>query len=232
MWAKWHQNWRTLLAKSPGSESEEDSPRKVLRGLSKIRCDPEIAVRLAFLVASHKPATQSELAKDTRRQQRIKRKLSQSGQHLLDGARLLKEVASDFPLIFITPEHIDAARQTAQMCAHELEVLLEPRALELPSGHELYTLVAYLKASSGEPNYALVTDLLGFVYRANRQGGPDQRALERKVQRFARPVNRPDSIIPQLIEEHTFEWAKSGELKKDLLACFPGEIFPQKTLRS
>jgi hypothetical protein len=86
-------------------------------------------------------------------------------------------------------------------------------------------LVAYLKASSGEPNYALVTDLLEFVYRANRQVSLDQRALEKQVQRFAK---RPGTIIPQLIEEHTFEWAKSGELKKDLLACFPGEIFRKK----
>lgn len=221
-WNKWHENWRKLLCNSPATG--EDSPRTVLDKLSSLDGDPEIAVRLAFLVASHKPLTQSELAKDTKRQQRLKRKLRQAGQRLLDSAGLLEEAANDFPLIFIGPEHIDAATHIAQLCGHEFEVLLEPRALELPGGHELFTLSCYVKDATGTQNYKLLTDLLDSVYRAQRQRGPTQDALEKQVQRFA----SMDSIYPDVINDDTSKRAKSGELKKDLLVCFPGEIFPDE----
>jgi hypothetical protein len=219
-WKQWYENWRKLLCNSPATG--EDSPRTVLDKLSSLGGDPEIAVRLAFLVASHKPLTQSELAKDTRRQQRLRRKLRQAGQRLLDSARLLEEAANDFPLIFIGPEQINAATHIAQLCGHEFSELLEPRALELPSGHELFTLSCYVKAATGKQNHKLVTDLLDIVYRADRQRGPTQDSLEKQVQRFA----SMDSIYPDEINEDTSKRVNSGELKEDFLACFPGEIFP------
>jgi hypothetical protein len=107
------------------------------------------------------------------------------------------------------------------MCAHEYEVLLEPLAPELPSGHELFTLSRYVNAATGKKKYALVTDLLGFVYRAARRRCPDQTTLEKQVQRFS---NMSDSLYPEVIDKHTSEWAKSGELKEDFLACFPGQV--------
>jgi hypothetical protein len=218
-WNKWHGDWRKLVAAS--STGGSDSPREVLKNLSSLGCDPEISVRLAFLVACRKPLAQSELAKDTKRQQRIKRKLQQSQKRFLDSARLLEELSGEFPLIFITPEHVRAARITAQLCAYEVEVLLEPRALELPTGHELFTLIAYVKACSAKPNYELVTALLKLVYEAGHQHLPSKDAISKHPQRFAPGTNYPD-----LINETTAARARSGELRKDLIACFPGQVLP------
>jgi hypothetical protein len=219
-WKEWHAKWLQLVRNTPAEE--EGSPATVLGRLARIGCDRDVAVRLAFLEASHKPAAQSELAKDTRRQQRIKRKLHQAGRRLWDAANILEEIVGDAPLIFVNPERINTARQLAEMCAHDLEVLLSPRSLELPPGHELFTLVAYVNACGGRPNYALVTDLLGVVYEALRRRSPTQDSISKEVQRF----RRPDSILPELIEEETLRRTKSGELKEDLMACFPGETLP------
>src|ERR1700691_4730555 len=79
-WKQWYANWLKLAAEIPADHI--DSPAAVLARLTEANCDPDVALRLAFLEASHKPATQSELAKDNRRQQRIKRKLRQSRDHL------------------------------------------------------------------------------------------------------------------------------------------------------
>jgi hypothetical protein len=219
-WKKWHENWRKRLSSSPNTR--EDNPRALLDKLSGSGCDPEIAVRLAFLVASHKPATQSELTKDTRRQQRIKRKLKQAGQKLLDSARLLEEVSSDFRLVFISEEQIAAVDHTVRMCAHEYELLLEPRALELPGGHELFTMVEYVKVSTGQSHLQLMTDLLGHVYSAERQRGPTIDAVSKQVQRF----KRPGSILNEVIHEYMIKSVNSGALKKDLLAILPGTVLP------
>lgn len=219
-WKEWHTRWLALVRKTPAER--EGGSAKVLAQLKKMRCDPDIALRLAFLEASHKPAAQSELAKDTRRQQRIKRKLHQAGKRLWDGAQLLDEAMRDAPLIFVKPETIDALREVAINCAHELEVLLWVHSPEPPPGHELFTLAAFINACSGNPNYALLTDLLSVVYEAHGRRAPTQDAITKQVQRF----RKPDSILPQVIEEDTARRAKSGELKEDLLACFPGGTLP------
>src|ERR1019366_10062061 len=98
-------------------------------------------------------------------------------------------------------------RTLAAMCSHEIETLLWPRALELPPGHELFTLVAYVKSCSGNPNYALVTDLLRVLYRVNGQGAPTQEAITKQVERF----RKLDSIYPELIEADTLRKTQSGE---------------------
>ena len=173
----------------------------MLGQLAGVGCDREVVVRLAFLVASHKPAAQSELAKDTRRQQRIKRKLWQAGKRLWDAATMLEEAINDARLIFVKPEDIDPLWQLATMCAHDVQTLLWPRAVELPPGHELFTLVSYVTSCSGSQNYALVADLLNVVYEAYQRTPPSQDVISKQVQR-------------------------SGELKQDLLTDYPGQILP------
>lgn len=96
-WKQWKSNWRELENRIPASRQE--GPAGVLRRLKEAHCDADIALRLAFLEASHKPATQSELAKDNKRQQDIKRKLRQSRDHLRSAAlgfieTALPEIAS------------------------------------------------------------------------------------------------------------------------------------------
>lgn len=267
-WKDWHAKWLELAANTP--KEHEDGPEAVLGKLTRISCDPDVALRLAFLEATHKPATQSELAKENARQQRIKRKLGQSRSHLwkamagpvqvtksqvakdntqqqhirrkldqyrkhvLKAALELERALSDASLIFIKREHIDSLRASADtvkpenvyslkplvdMCGHEIETLLWPRELEPPPGHELFTLVAYVKACSGNPNYALVTNLLRVVYQAHGRTAPTQDAIEKQVQRF----RKLDSIQPGLIEESTAQRAKSGELRRELLTCYPDQ---------
>lgn len=191
----------------------------MLGRLTENNCDPEVALRLAFLEASHKPATQSELAKDNERQQRIRRKLDQSRRRLLKTALELEQAAADLELIFIKPEDIGSLRALAEMCSHAIETLLWSHALELPPGHELFTLAAYVNACSGKPNRSLVTDLLAVVYCAYGRKPPTQDAIEKQVQRF----RKPGSIIPELIEDTTSQWEKSGELRKDLLTYYPDQ---------
>lgn len=241
-----------------------------MRSLKDAHCDPDVALRLAFLEASHKPATQSELAKDNARQQYLRRKLDQSRGHLwkamimldqlppcnsqngntkkqridhevdkyrlhlLKAARELEEALSDVPLIFISradihslramsdavkPENITALKSLVDMCIHERETLLWPRAVELAPGHELFTLVSYVKACSGEPNFPLVTDLLNLVYEAYGRRSPSREAIEKQVERFA----KLNSIQPELIEDSTRQRANSGELRQELLACYPDQ---------
>jgi len=215
-WKEWHAKWLELVRKTPAER--EGGPARMLGQLTEIHCDADVALRLAFLEAHHKPATQSELAKETKRQQRVKRKLNQSRKRLLEAALLLEQASADAPLIFIQPEKIGSSRTLADMCAHEIETLLRPRALELPPGHELFTLVAYVKSCSGNPNYALVTDLLSVVYEANGWRAPTQDAITKQVQRF----RKLGLIIPELIEENTSQKERSGQLKKDLLTYYPG----------
>jgi hypothetical protein len=214
---QWHIKWLNLAANTPAEH--EDGPVAALNKLTEINCDPDVALRLAFLEANHKPATQSELAKENARQQRIKRKLNQSRTRLLEAALLLEQAAADAPLIFIQPEKIGSLRTLADMCGHQIETLLWPRALELPPGHELFTLVAYVKSCAGNPNYTLVTDLLGVVYQAHGRRAPTQDAITKQVQRF----RKAGLVIPEMVEESTSRRAKSGELKEDLLTCYPDQ---------
>ena len=67
--------------------------------------------------------------------------------------------------------------------------------------------------------HSLVTDLLAVVYCAYGRKPPTQDAIEKQVQRF----RKPGSIIPELIEDTTSQWEKSGELRKDLLTYYPDQ---------
>ena len=248
-----------------------------MRLLEEAQCDSDVALRLAFLVASEKPATESDLLGQNARQQRLRRKLSQaqtylqkaaaglmeaslpelahdnkkrahrlaqSRNYLGKAARQLEQALSDVPLIFITLRDIESLKalveitnppdvavwkrlqDLASSCDHEIETLLWPRAIELHAGHELFTLVSYLTACSGAPNYSLVTDLLAManeaydVARLATDGTTEpltQDAIEKKVRRF----RTLDSIQPGLIEESTAQRAKSGELRRELLVAIP-----------
>jgi hypothetical protein len=266
-WSQWHINWRELENKIPASR--EKGPAGVLRRLKEARCDPDVALRLAFLESSHKPPTQSELAKDNKRQQDIKRKLRQSRDHLRSAAfgfieatlpeiakgrkkavqrilaqsqnhiskaaAALKSARSVAPLIFVQPEDIDSLRaqaaltgtqnvasckrlqDLARMCDHELKVLLWADAVELHPGHELFTLVSYVTACSGKPQYRLVTDLLTVAYGANTRTAPSQDVIEKQVERF----RKLDSPQPELIAESMAQRAKSGELRRELTTWYP-----------
>lgn len=267
-WDQWRVNWQKLADRVQANI--ENGPAGVLRSLKDAHCDPDVALRLAFLEASHKPATQSELVKDNARQQYLRRKLSQSRGHLrkalvalaqltpcnfqkgnkkkrrinrkpdeyrnhvLKAARELERALSDIPLIFISradilslrtmsdavkPENVTALKSLVDMCTHEGETLLWPRAVELAPGHELFTLVSYVKACSGGPNFPLVTDLLNFVYAAHGQRSASREAIEKQVERFA----KLNSIQPALIEDSTRQRANSGELRQELLACYPDQ---------
>lgn len=68
-----------------------------------------------------------------------------------------------------------------------------------------------------------MTDLVNVVYEAYRRKPPTQDVISKQVQRF----KKLESIIPELIEESTDERTKSGKLKKDLLAYYPGQILPK-----
>lgn len=270
-WKQWHGDWLNIADTKPASA--KTSPAAVLARLKQVQCDPDVALRLAFLEASHKPATQSELAKDSKRQQQLKRNLDQSRNHLwkamltltqLTRARLqdgstrndridrkvdqyrnhvlkaaveLEEAQSDVPLIFVTrvdivslramsdtinPDSVGSLKSLIAMCDHELETLLWPRAVELAPGHELFTLVSYVEACSGQPNFPLVTDLLGAVYNAQGRWPPTRKAIEKQVERFA----KLNSIQPELIRESTFDKASSGELRQELLAYYPKQPLP------
>lgn len=161
--------------------------------------------------------------------------MDQYRKHVLRAALELEEALSDVPLIFVTradirslramsdavkPESVDTLKRLIDMCSHELETLLWPRAVELAPGHELFTLVSYVKACSGEPNFPLVTDLLNVVYEAHGRWPARLKAIEKQVERFA----KLNSIQPELIEETTRQRANSGELKQELLACYPDQV--------
>jgi hypothetical protein len=247
----------------------------VLDRLEEAHCDPEVALRLAFLVVSDKPAAKSELVGENARQQRIKRKLGQARNYLLKAAfglmnaalpefannrektsaqcgiylrkavGELEQALSDLSLIFIKPEDVESLKASveltdpqdaalsirfqdlARMCDHEIETLIWPRTVALHPGHELFTLVSYLTACGGAPNFVLVTDLLTVAneaYDVERQPAFDdatepltQDAIIKRVQRF----RSLDSIQPQLIEESMAQRAKSGQLRRELLSCYP-----------
>src|SRR5208337_4719998 len=240
-WKMWHAKWMELAANTP--KDHEDSPKAVLGKLTEINCDPDVVLRLAFLDASQKPATKSDLAGDSELQQRIKRMSSQSRNHVLKAAVGLEQALSDTSLIFIVPkdveslraladmtkpESVDSLRSLAQMCYHEIEALLWPHAVELRPGHELFTLVSYVVASSGEPHFPLVADLMAVAHQAydlmrpttNEPIDPVTKdAIEKQVRRF----RKLDSIQPGLIEESTAQRAKSGELRRELLTCYPDQ---------
>lgn len=279
-WQQWHVKWLELADITPAGH--ERGPAGVLRLLEEAQCDSDVALRLAFLVASEKPATESELLGQNARQQRLKRKLSQAQTYLqkaVDGlmeaslpelahdnkkrahrlaqsrnylrkaAGQLEQALSDVPLIFIKLRDVESLKALIEItnpqdvavwkrlqdlawsCDHEIETLLWPRAIELHAGHELFTLVSYLTACSGAPNYSLVTDLLAManeaydVARLATDGTTEpltQDAIEKKVQRF----RTLDSIQPGLIEESTARRAKSGELRRELLVCYPDQALP------
>lgn len=265
-WQQWHASWLELADTIPASH--EQSPTDVLRRLKEVHCDPDVALRLAFLVASQKAAKKSELAGDNERQQRIKRKLSQARNHLLKAAFGLMEAAlpeiakgnkkqaqrklahsknhilkaalelnralSDIPLIFIKSEGVDSLKAIANvtdpqdvdlwmrlqslaaMCDHEIETLLWARTIEPPPGHELFTLLSYVKACCGKPNFKLVNDLLTVAHEAYETDQPASDPHD-KVKQF----RKLDSVQPDLIEEYTALRAKSGELKRELLTYYP-----------
>lgn len=265
-WEDWNTRWQKLADEIPANQI--DSPANILARFTKANCDPEVVLRMAFLEASHKPAAQSQLAKDNQRQQRIKRKLTQSrdrlwkamsaithvresklatdgkGQHqikrkvgqyrkhALKAALELEQALSQASLIFIAPkdtetlkaladtckpENLDPFRRLVQMCDLELEALLWPHAVELHPGHEMFTLVSHVRACSGEPNFPLVTDLLTMVYAAYPRRPPTRDAIEKQVQRF----RKLHPFQAELIEQSTAKRAKSGDLRRELLTCYP-----------
>jgi hypothetical protein len=186
-----------------------------------------------------KEVAQSHPAKD-RGQQRVKRKQGEYRNHILKATLELERALLGASLIFIKRtdldslrtladlvnfENVDFLRSLEQMCRHEIEVLLWPHTVELRPGHELFTLVSYVTACSGEPHFPLVTDLLAIAHQAYDSmrsatdvptEPPTQDAIEKQVQRF-RMLN---SIQPELIEETTAQRAKSGELRQELLTCY------------
>jgi hypothetical protein len=269
-WEQWRVKWHKLSDEIPANY--ECSPAGLVQRLKEAHCDPDVALRLAFLEASHKPTAQSELAKDNKRQQHIQRKLSQcrihlwkamlalrSGtqlqgatgskgrqtvkrkldqyrNHVLNAADELDRARKAVSLIFIKPKDIESLRALAnsvnfenvvdslgkliQMCNHEFEVLLWPHAVELHPGHELFTLVSYVKACSGGANFPLVFDLLCMVYEAHgwKTQTPKREAIEKQVERF----RKLHSIQPELIAESTAQRSGSGELRRELMTCYPG----------
>ena len=90
-WLQWHAGWSKLH--DTVSATEENGPEGVLRRLKEAHCDPDVALRLAFFVASQKPTAKSRLSGDNRKQQDIKRKLDQAGRHLCKAAFGLMEAA-------------------------------------------------------------------------------------------------------------------------------------------
>jgi hypothetical protein len=275
-WRQWRVSWQKLADRIQASY--EKGPTGVLRRLKEAQCDPDVALRLAFLVASEKPASRSKLAAQNARQQSIKRKLSQARNHLQKAAFGLMDAAlpelakakktasrqaqcrnyvrkaagklevvlSDLPLIFIKAQdvvYLRASAETAKpqdaalwmrlqglasMCDHEIEALLWPHTVGPAAGHDLFTLVSYVTACSGAPNFSLVVDLLIVARDACDLARPaadgtteslTQDAIEKRVQRFS----NLDSIQPELIEESTAHRAKSGELKRELLSCYPDQ---------
>jgi hypothetical protein len=272
-WKQWHINWLKLARASQANDA--GGPGDVLDRLREAHFDPDVALRLAFLVASEKPATESELVAQNARQQRIKRKLSQArnyllkaafglmnaglpelanddkkiarklaqcGNYLRKAAGELEQALSNVFLIFIKPKDVESLKlveltnpqdpalwmrlqDLARMCDHEIETLIWPKAVELHPGHELFTLASYFTACSGALKFSLVTDLLAVAnqaYELGRRPPTDgtmltQDAIEKKVQRF----RNLDSIQPGLIQQFTAQRAKSGELRRELLTCYP-----------
>jgi hypothetical protein len=276
-WKRWQMNWLKLASASTANDT--GGPADVLATLEEAHCNPDVVVRLAFLEASQKPITKSELAGENKRQQGIKRKLNQSREHLLKAAALGEELAaqseiagrdqrrvkrkvaqtrnhmlkaareleralSGVSLIFIkrndvdsltaladtaTPMNFGSLERLIHMCSCEIQTLLWPRAVELPPGHELFTLVSYVAACSGEPHFELVTYLLDAAYQAydpmrsptaDPVDPPTQEAIEKQVQRF-RKLKVRYTVLIDLIEESTAQRAKSGELRRELLTCYP-----------
>jgi hypothetical protein len=258
-WKPWHASWRKLKDRIPANQNA--SPADVIARLKEAHCDPDVAVRLAFLEACHKPATPSELAKDNKRQQKLKRKLGQARDdlwkamlalskltgskkvrvdrktdqyrsHVAEAAAELEKALSEMQLIFVTPadiqllrktsksisaENLDVLKRLVDMCNHALEVLLWSRAVEPDPGHELYSLVSYVKACSGAPDFPLVTDLLDAVYKAHERWPQTRGAIEKQAERFS----KVHSFQAEGIERSTLERVKSGALRQELLACYP-----------
>jgi len=122
----------------------------------------------------------------------------------------------------VKPDNVDSLQRLVFMCNHEIHTLLWSPAIELSPGHELFTLVSYVKACSGEPNFPLVTDLLAVVYQVYRRRPPTRDAIEKQVQRFGK-LRSPQ---PEFIEESTQQRAKSGELRQELLTVYPDQALP------
>jgi hypothetical protein len=284
-WQQWHVKWLELADTTPASRQK--GPAGVLRSLREAGCDPDVSLRLAFLVASEKPTGRSELAGDNERQQRIKRKLgqardhlskaafglmeaalpeiailnkklarrklTQSQSHILKAGVELKFVLSEVHPIFFKPEDVDSLKGLADMtdpqdpaqwmrlqdfawiCDHEIETLLWPPTIELPSHHELFTLVSYFKACSGDSLPELMTDLLVVAHEVYELIQPGltqpltQDAIENRIKRFRKLKVEPgqDSTLPKWIEESTAQKAKSGELRSALLAYYPDQALPR-----
>ena len=64
-WGQWHTNWRKLA--SVAGAHDLGGVTHVLSQLAQANCDPDVALRLAFLEASQKPTAKSELAGDNKR---------------------------------------------------------------------------------------------------------------------------------------------------------------------
>ncbi len=284
-WKQWHEKWLELADRTPASRQK--GPAGVLRSLQRAECDPDVALRLAFLVASEKPPGRSELAGDNKRHQRIKRKLgqardhlskaacglmeaalpeiailnkklarrrlTQSQSHILNAGVELKFVLSEIHPIFIKSEDVDSLKgladvtnpqngalwmrlqNLAAMCDNEIETLLWPPTIELPSQHELFTMVSYFKACSGDSLPKLITDLLVVAHEVYELVQPGltqpltQDATENRIKRFRKLKVEPeqDSTLPKWIEESTAQRAESGQLRSELLAYYPDQALPQ-----
>jgi len=118
----WHKSWLKLADEIPAKHT--DSPADMLSRFTEVHCDPDVILRLAFLEASHKPSTQAELAKDNKRQQRIKRKLGQSRSHLWKAMGTLAQVTQSIPAKDNKGQrHIE--RKVSQYRKHVLKAALE-----------------------------------------------------------------------------------------------------------
>lgn len=163
---------------------------------------------------------------------RVDRKTVEYRSHVLEAAAELEKALSEMQLIFVTPADIQLLRETSEtiaadnldvlkklvdMCNHALEALLWSRAVEPDPGHELYSLVSYVKACSGAPDFPLVSDLLDAVYRAHERWPPTRGAIEKQAERFS----KVHSFQAEGIERSTLERIKSGALRQELLTCYP-----------
>jgi hypothetical protein len=137
-WKQWRLNWLKLADRIPANHPT--GPAGLLRSLKESHCDPDVALRLAFLTASKKPVTKSELVGQNARQQKIKRKLNQARDYLRKAVfggkeASLPELANDNK----TVRKLGECRNQIQKAARELEqamsniplIFIKPKDVEL-----------------------------------------------------------------------------------------------------
>ena len=146
-WKPWHASWRKLKDEIPANQSA--SPANVIARLKPAQCDPDVALRLAFLVVTEKPSARSELAGDNARQQNLKRKLGQAGKHLQKAAfglmeAALPEFANDNRK---RTRKLDQSRNHIQTGAGELQLALAEMPLISIKPQDVESLKALAKAA-------------------------------------------------------------------------------------